>query len=345
MGAGPCPEENCRGHVLDPEIIDIRQFEARAFAPLLQVESLAWNNDLRWDYTASTELISACLEDKRLSGYALVSENRVRGYSFFFYEGEKGLIGNLFVEPDGDRPTQARRLLDHVLETVLATPGLLRVEAQLPHFTLEDLDPCFRARGFGAYGRRFMVATLGRCRPGSSLSPNGKSSEDASAAVRLADFEVIPWERKHDREAAQLLYLTYRNHVDAVINDHYQTLKGSERLVEHIIGQRGCGETLPQASQVAIHRPSRKLTAILALTSVRPGTAHIPQIAVATEFQGWGLGTAMIRHSFKALAENGYGEVSLTVTDSNAGAVRLYERLGFQTLRTFGAFVWQQPGH
>jgi ribosomal protein S18 acetylase RimI-like enzyme len=327
---------------LRSEVIDIRQFDARAFAFLLQVESLAWNKDLRWDYAPSAELIIACLEDKRLSGYALVRGNKIRGYSFFFYEGEKGLIGNLFVEPDGEGLNGAHLLLDHVLETLLGTPGIRRVEAQLPHFRLEELDPCFRRRGFQAYGRRFMIIPLGQVFSAPLLSPGTEWPEDSATAGRLADFAVVPWERKHDREAAQLLYLTYREHIDAVINDHYQTLEGAERLVEHIARRRGCGEMLPQASLVAIHRSSRKLAAILALTSVRADTGHIPQIAVATEFQGWGLGTTLIRRAFKALAECGYCEVSLTVTDANAGAVRLYERLGFETLRTFGAFVWDR---
>ncbi len=78
------------------------------------------------------------------------------------------------------------------------------------------------------------------------------------------------------------------------------------------------------------------------MTTVRPRTAHIPQVAVANDFQGSGLGTAMMETAFQDLARQGFEEVSLTVTDSNAGAVRLYERMGFETFRTFGAFVWER---
>src|SRR5579859_6429427 len=87
------------GGVLTSEIIDIRQFDASRFAPLLQAESRVWESSLRWDYAASARLISSCLEEKRLQGYALIQAGEIKGYSFFFYEGEKGLIGNLFVEP------------------------------------------------------------------------------------------------------------------------------------------------------------------------------------------------------------------------------------------------------
>ncbi len=321
-----------------PEIIDIRQFAARAFQPLLQVESRQWNSGLRWDYAASTELITDCLEEKRLSGYALVVDKQLRGYCFFFYEGDKGLIGNLFVEPSEDPGLElVKLLLDHVLETMLATPGIRRIETQLPHYSFEDLFPTFRARQFTGFPRYFMSAPLGPW-----------ASERVAAPVRtphtLPDgFAMLPWERKHDREAGQLLYLSYRDHVDAAINDQYGSSAGSQRLIDNIVRHRGCGEHLPRASQVAIHQSSRKLAGILAITAVRPGaTAHIPQIAVAREFQGYGLGSAMIGVSFRDLAERGFREVSLTVTESNSGAVRLYQRLGFETFRTFGAFTWTQ---
>lgn len=322
-----------------PEIIDIRQFDAKAFQPLLQAESRAWSENLRWDYTASAQVISSCLEERRLAGYALVSKDRILGYSFFFYEGEKGLIGNLFVDSaGGPGPQPALLLLDHVLETMLATPGISRVETQLPHYTCEELEPAFRARNFEGYNRRFMAADL------APWAANGAPSEGRESGTLPAEFQRVAWERKHDREAAQLLYLTYREHVDSVINDQYSSPAGADRLIENIVRQRGCGEHLPQASQVAIHRPSQKLAGILALTSVRAGTAHIPQIAIAPQFQGCGLGSAMMETSFQALTKRGFHEVSLTVTESNAGALRLYQRLGFKTFRTFGAFVWNSRG-
>ena len=71
------------------EIIDIRRFEAKEFSDLLESESRAWSNTLRWDFAASVRIINSCLRDKRLSGYALVGEGRIRGYCFFFYDGEK----------------------------------------------------------------------------------------------------------------------------------------------------------------------------------------------------------------------------------------------------------------
>ncbi|MGH9449206.1 MAG: GNAT family N-acetyltransferase [Terriglobia bacterium] len=311
-----------------PEIIDIRHFTAQDFTPLLEAESRAWLSALRWDYTPSVRLIAACLADKRLSGYALFSGGQIRGYSFFLYEGEKGLIGDLFVLPDGETGRNALVLLNHVIETLKATPGVERVEAQLPHFALDEVEAGFRRHHFAAYLRRFMALNL-----------NGRAAGEAPPAFDR-EFVLELWQRKHDDEAARLLYRTYRSHIDAAINDQYCSIGGTTRLLENIIHLKGCGESLPRASFVAVHRSTRRVSGILALTAVRAATAHIPQVAVDTEFQNRGVGVALMEAAFRAAQKLGFHEVTLTVTDANADAVRFYERLGFQTFRSFGAFVW-----
>ena len=338
---------------LESQIVDIRHFDGREFSSLLQAESRVWGKDLHWDYTSSAKLISTCIDEKRLSGYALVNGRSIEGYTFFFYEGEKGLIGDLFVPPESGGLAQAVILIEHVIETLLATPGLHRIEAQLPHFTFEALHACFRSHGFECYLRRFMAIPLSRrnsVMPSDGSGNDNHSGEESVPETRDRDgpaalsdsFAIEPWERKYDRRAAELLFSAYRHHVDASINDQYNSLEGTNRLIENIVRHRGCGEYLSAYSRVAVYKPTRQLAGILALTAVRPMTAHIPQIAVAREFQGRGVGRALMEGAFQGLAAKGYREVSLTVTDLNSGAVRLYERLGFETFRTFGAFVWHR---
>jgi ribosomal protein S18 acetylase RimI-like enzyme len=328
---------------LSIEVVDIRLFEARDFMPLLEAESSAWISALRWDYAPSARLISACLADKRLPGYALLSDRRILGYCFFLYEGEKGLIGDLFVQPNGASREHALLLLENVIATLKATPGLRRVEAQLPHFGMDELEDYFRRQEFQLFLRRFMALRLDR-RPTSGLQIQTPDSLDGGrTGVLKDDFVIDTWKRQYDDAAARLLYGAYRGHVDAIINDQYRSVAGSARLIENIVHLRGCGEHLPEVSRAAVHRASRKLAGILALTAVRPGTAHIPQVAVGNEFQRRGLGLALMESSFRALERLGYREVSLTVTDENRDAVRLYDRMGFETFRTFGAFVWNRP--
>jgi ribosomal protein S18 acetylase RimI-like enzyme len=319
------------------EIIDIRRFDPHEFSNLLEAESHAWKDTLRWDFAASLRIIISCLREKRLSGYALVDGGRICGYSFFFYDGEKGIIGDLYVHPDLAGRGHERELLEHTLETLLGTPGLRRIEAQLPHYEREDLEPCFQPRGFQSFLRRFMSLALQYPR-----QPAGEPTSEPVIETRWArmGLEVIPWQRRFNDDAAEMLYQSYRQHVDALINDQYASVMGATRLIENIYQNQGCGDFLTRVSRMAVHRSTQKLAGILTVTSVRAHTAHIPQVGVDPAFQGLGVGTALMEAAFADLAEEGFEQVTLTVTDANAGAVRLYQRLGFETFKTFGAFVY-----
>ena len=320
------------------EIIDIRRFEPTEFANLLEAESRTWHDTLRWDFTASVRVINACLRDKRLSGYALVGEQGIRGYCFFFYDGEKGIVGDLFVHPELAGQGQERKLLEHALETLLGTPGLRRVEAQLPHYELEELEACFLSRGFQSFLRRFMSLSLeGRPR---AAGAEPRSEPAAEKPWARESIELIPWEKHFHDDAAELLYQSYREHVDGTINDQYTSVMGATRLIENIFQNQGCGDFLTRASRMAVHRPSKQLVGILTVTCVRARIAHIPQVGVGPLFQGLGVGTAMMEAAFQDLAREGFEQATLTVTDANAGAVRLYQRLGFETFKTFGAFIF-----
>jgi ribosomal protein S18 acetylase RimI-like enzyme len=327
--------------IVEFEIIDIRRFEVPAFSELMEAESRAWNEGLFWDFTSSARVIGNCLKEKRLSGYALVLDGVIRGYCFFFCDGEKGLIGDLFVGPMPAGLDEALKLLEHTNETLLAIPGLRRVEAQLPHYTFEDLESNFASWNYQGYRRRFMALSLAEWKPttSSGLSSSGRLPQTTAGRN---EFWITSWERKYARESAQLLFGAYHNHVDAAINDQYGSVAGATRLIENIVHHQGCGEHLERVSKVAIYRPAHKLGGVLTVTAVRPDTAHIPQIAIASPLQGNGLGTALLESAFDDLAAAGYQRVSLTVTEANAGAVRLYERLGFRTFRTFGAFVFNR---
>jgi ribosomal protein S18 acetylase RimI-like enzyme len=80
----------------------------------------------------------------------------------------------------------------------------------------------------------------------------------------------------------------------------------------------------------------------MVLTSaVAEGVGHTTQICVMPGHQGRGLGRLLMEASIQALRTMKFRTLSLTVTSANANAVRLYEDLGFRTIKSFAAGVWQ----
>jgi ribosomal protein S18 acetylase RimI-like enzyme len=80
----------------------------------------------------------------------------------------------------------------------------------------------------------------------------------------------------------------------------------------------------------------------ISLTSlVAPACGHVTQICVAPEVRGTGIGHALLRRSLMSLRDSGCASATLTVTVANTGAVDLYERMGFRTVRRFPAYVWE----
>src|SRR5437660_7299673 len=101
------------------EILDLRHFSSADLRPLLDDETQVWSRLLSWDYSGSAEMILRYVDAKILPGYAAIERGRIFGYSFFVYEGSKGVIGDLYVF-NGNRLPDGRkvelRLLTHVIE-------------------------------------------------------------------------------------------------------------------------------------------------------------------------------------------------------------------------------------
>ena len=65
----------------------------------------------------------------------------------------------------------------------------------------------------------------------------------------------------------------------------------------------------------------------------------VDSLAVARSARGLGVGTALMRAAETRARRMGKRVVSLGVVGENAGAIRLYERLGYQLTRTWRGFL------
>jgi len=339
------------------EILDLRQLRSKDLAPLLEEEQRIWQGRLHWDYSHTTALILRFVDAQALTGYAAVEGGRAVGYSFFVCEDHKGLIGDAFVSNSFRNGATEVRLMTHVIETLQATPGIRRIEAQLMNFGGEPVRQWFASQGFQSYGRKFMCRGLENGLPN---FPNSNQSHDRQGVVnpdqapfptRHPEVEIAGWDPRWFSEAARLITRTYHGHVDSQISDQYRSHVGAMRFLDNIVRYPGCGIFSSSSSFLAFG-PSASLRTGgipsslcgMVLTSVVRGrVAHITQLCVDPEAQGLGIGSLLMDRVLERLREQDFRAVTLTVTESNQRALRFYERLRFSILNDFHAFVWDAP--
>ena len=312
------------------EILDLRHFSSIDLRPLLEDETQLWSRLLSWDYSASAEMILRYVDAKILPGYAAVDRGRVFGYSFFVYEGSKGVIGDLYVT-NGTRLPEARhveiRLLTHVIETLQQSPGIHRVEAQLLAHDANAVSRPFLETGFQRHPRVFMVLPLDK-------------SQAANCSIP-AEIEIRPWADSDYSPSAAVITASYRGHVDAQINDQYHTLSGSLRFLNNIVRFPGCGVFDADSSFVAIDRKAKSMIGLILCSRVRNDVGHVTQVCVLPEYRGKKIGESLLAATGGNLRKRNFSALSLTVTEENSKAVALYRRLNFDSKRLFDAFVWE----
>lgn len=316
------------------EILDLRHFSSADLRPLLEEEIAVWGRLLSWDYATSAEMILRYMDAKILPGYAAIERGSIFGYSFFVYEQNKGVIGDLFVRDGGRGPERhevEERLLSHVIETLQQSPGIHRVEAQLLAHNTGEVSRPFLQQGFSRHPRVFMNFEIGK---------HPQASLPAQPALP-PEFEIRPWSEQEYQSAAALITAAYRGHVDSEINDQYRSLAGSLRFLNNIVRFPGCGAFDPRASFVVFQQRTRTLAGLILCSQVRPDVGHITQVCVLPEYRSAGLGETMLAASTKNLSERGFRFISLTVTEANDRAIALYKRIGFKSTRVFDAFVWE----
>jgi len=312
------------------EILDLRHFSSIDLRSLLDDETQLWSRLLSWDYSGSADMILRYVDAKILPGYAAVDRGRVFGYSFFVYEGSKGVIGDLFVA-NGSRLPDARqvevRLLTHVIETLQQSPGIHRVEAQLLAHEANAVSRPFLETGFQRHPRLFMVLAL--------------ADAPADQIPLSSEVEIRGWSEADYQPSAAVITAAYRGHVDAQINDQYHALSGSLRFLNNIVRFPGCGVFDAGSSFVAVDRRSKSVIGLILCSRVRNDVGHVTQVCVLPEYRSHRIGESLMAATAAALRKRKFAMLSLTVTEANARAVALYRRLNFDTKRVFDAFVWE----
>lgn len=321
------------------EILDLRHFTAKQLRPLLDEAAVMWRQRLRWDYRSSTDLLLEYLDSRILPGFVALDRGRVCGYTFCVYEGAKAVVGDLYTTAAHPTPMAVNHTLArHLLETLDASPGLDRIEAQLLLFDAGVLRPLFAASAvsrtrFTVFPRLFLERTL---------PPPALSAPTLPQHLRH-EFELSTWTPSFYDPCAQLILDAYRGHIDSDINDQYRTLHGCLRFLHNIIRFPGCGVFDPESSWVLRQRNTGAFVAVMLCSRVAPDVAHVTQLCAAQDFRGRHLGSMILDIAMRHLPSSRYRALTLTVSEANSAAVKVYHAAGFTLRNRFDALVLDKP--
>ena len=328
---------------LSLEILDLRHFAAPMLRPVLEAESALWRERLNWDYLASAKLLLQYLDSRSLPGYVAVDAGRVTGYVFCVYEDTKAVIGDVFAlregvgeesalqREDGAKGREVEEsLLQRLLELLLHSPGVDRIESQLLLHRDGVHSEIFLRAGFEVYRRLYMR--------------RGLVGTHVEAALNLPlELELRPWQDQDLNAAGKLIAEAYRDHPDSRINDQYRSVQGSQKFLHNIVRFPGCGVFSPQASHVIVERGSREPVALVLGSRVSAQCGHITQICVHPSYRRLGMARLLLQVAAVQFQRLGMSELTLTVTEANTGAVDLYTTEGYSLAHSFNATVWTRP--
>jgi ribosomal protein S18 acetylase RimI-like enzyme len=306
-------------------LVDLRQLTVHQLAPLLDEEAALWRAELHWDYQFSIELIKKFLDTHSLAGVVAFEDERPVGYGFYVVEEHKGMLGGLFVSPRYAQTGIGEQILGDIIQTLRGSPQVMRIEAQLMPFGA-SLESLLERNGFRLFPRHFMLHQL--------------SGHVPAAVMTTPGLRMERWHERHMTACAELIHLTYENHIDGAINDQYRSKAGAMKFLKNIVILPGCGQFEARASFALRDEVSDEMIGVVLTSMVAAGVGHTTQLCVLPGHQGHGLGRRLMLASMDALKDQKASELSLTVTSSNERAVALYEELGFQKLKTFVAGVW-----
>jgi ribosomal protein S18 acetylase RimI-like enzyme len=315
----------------DLNLLPLSEIDLASLETLFNDQCAEWLQVLRWDYTAPSALIRDVARRRELPGVAIVSRAEVAGCAFWLAEGGRCSVGDIYVAPRWRATGADRQLAAGMLDQLEMIPRLRRIESQCPTIGIEGAYDVIEAGGFQKFYRHYMLLEAPL-----SIEP---ASGRRLRLTTISDVEIRSWRSDDFDRAALIVFRSYRDEHDKLINSQYRSEEGCADLLSVLTEHVWCGEFLPAVSRVAVNRETGRPVGVLVALRIAPGTGHIGQISILPEYQGAGIGRRMIAAALAEFDRLRFEAVSLAVTLSNSRAYRLYESCGFRTIHIFPVFV------
>ncbi len=147
-------------------------------------------------------------------------------------------------------------------------------------------------------------------------------------------YSLVSWQQDLVWDHAEVKYHSFRTESDANVFPCLGDRQGCLSLMSEIAGK---DSFLPGATWLARYDAShsRKWEYCGTIQGIQEaGVGSIQNLGVIPEHRNQRLGTFLLFKSLAAFRDYGLLRAQLEVTARNAGAIRLYERIGFTKLRT-----------
>ncbi len=148
-------------------------------------------------------------------------------------------------------------------------------------------------------------------------------------------YSFVAWHSSLVEAHAEAKYLSFRTEIDSNVFPCLGEFDGCHRLMHEIMRKDGF---LAGATWLVVYRPQEnwrpEYCATVQGVKERAGVGAVQNLGVVPEHRERGLGTALMLKALEGFRSAGLHHVHLEVTARNEGAVRLYQRLGFNKVRT-----------
>lgn len=248
--------------------------------------------------------------------FAVQIGDETAGYITCINRSSQALIAHIHVLKKhlekGVEEALVRHCVDHARRS-----GKSNIVSESVLFAPLRLDETYADMGFQRIERLIMGKALGRSNKAvTEVSREAEAGEDGTIARILVE--------------AYNNHSSRRLHLEVADETHAAEFLASVR-------RDGYGKTRPEFIR-AIDRAGVPAGVVIGCL-VAPDVGFVLQVAVVPEYQGEGLGSALIAELEREFHDAGLQKVALGVTCDNP-ARHLYERLGFESWRRVTAYVW-----
>ena len=146
-------------------------------------------------------------------------------------------------------------------------------------------------------------------------------------------YRCIPWDKSLLEHHAETKYRCFCYEVDANVFPCLGERDGCQRLMNEITRR---DNFIPQATWLLEYASEGEIDYCGTIQGLRDqlGRGAIQNLGITPEHRGDGLGTALLVRALDGFREQGLTCATLEVTAQNSGALRLYQRFGFQVVKT-----------